>query len=152
MRPGTSEADTDRKGDGNMRGNVQHMLPSLLSKLVRYNPPLGLLFSILHRQFRCFALISPNLLLVEFHTGYTSLAKDRHNINVLHEQSGIPFPGAKYQAVEVHRRTSKGWTDSQYCEPGDEIELTSLDIHFPIEALYRGAGIPETIDEPEGEF
>jgi len=58
----------------------------------------------------------------------------------------------KYQAVEVHRRTSKGWTDSQFYEPSDEIELTSLGIHFPMETLYRGAGIPETIDEPEGEF
>ena len=58
----------------------------------------------------------------------------------------------RYQAVEVHRRTSKGWTDAQYYEPGQEIELTSLDIHFPMDALYRGAGIPETIDEPEGEF
>ncbi len=58
----------------------------------------------------------------------------------------------RYQAVEAHRRTSKGWTASQYYEPGDEIELTSLDIHFPMEVLYKGAGIPETIDEPEGEF
>ncbi len=58
----------------------------------------------------------------------------------------------KYQAIEVHRHTSKGWTDSQFYEPGDEIELTSLGIHFPMEALYRGAGIPETIDLPEGEF
>ena len=58
----------------------------------------------------------------------------------------------KYQAVEVYRRTSKGWTNIEFYEQGDEIELTSLDIHFPMEALYRGAGIPETIDEPEGEF
>ena len=58
----------------------------------------------------------------------------------------------RYQAVEVHRRTSKGWTDSQYYEPGDVIELTSLGIHFPMEIIYKGAGIPETIDEPEGEF
>ncbi|GAC1356375.1 MAG: Uma2 family endonuclease [Ktedonobacteraceae bacterium] len=57
----------------------------------------------------------------------------------------------KYQAVEVHRRTSRGWTDSQYYEPGDEIELTSLDIHFPMTALYRNAGVPEAMDEPDGE-
>ena len=58
----------------------------------------------------------------------------------------------KYQAVEVYRRTSKGWTSIEFYEPSDEIELTSLDIHFPMETLYRGAGIPETIDEPEDEF
>lgn len=58
----------------------------------------------------------------------------------------------KYQAVEVYRRTAKGWTNIEFYEPGNEIELTSLDIHFPMEALYRGAGIPETIDELEGEF
>ncbi len=58
----------------------------------------------------------------------------------------------RYQAVEVYRRTLKGWTNIEFYEQGDEIELTSLDIHFPMEALYRGAGIPETIDEPEGEF
>ncbi len=58
----------------------------------------------------------------------------------------------KYQAVEVYRRTSKGWTNIEFYEPGQEIEFTSLDIHFPMDALYKGAGIPETIDEPEGEF
>ncbi len=58
----------------------------------------------------------------------------------------------KYQAVEVHRRTSKGWTDSQYYELGDEIELTSIDIRFPMDALYRGAAVPATIDVPEGKF
>ncbi len=57
----------------------------------------------------------------------------------------------KYQAVEVHRRTSKGWTDSQFYEPGDEIELVSLGIQFPMADLYRNAGVPETIDDPEGE-
>jgi Uma2 family endonuclease len=58
----------------------------------------------------------------------------------------------KYQAVEVYRRTSEGWTSIQFYEPGDEIELTSLDIHFPMDDIYRGAGIPEMVEEPEGEL
>lgn len=57
----------------------------------------------------------------------------------------------RHQSVEVHRRTSKGWTDSQFYEPGDEIELTSLGIQFPMAEFYRNAGVPETIDDPEGE-
>lgn len=52
----------------------------------------------------------------------------------------------KYQAVEVYRRTAKGWTNIEFYGPGNEIELTSLDIHFPMDALYKSAGVPETID------
>jgi len=57
----------------------------------------------------------------------------------------------KYQSVEVYRRTAKGWTNIEFYEHGDEIELTSLDIHFPMDALYSGAGVPETLDEPKRE-
>ena len=64
---------------------------------------------------------------------------------------GYVLVATKYQAVEVYRRTAKGWTNIEFYEPGDEIELTSLDIHFPMNALYRGAGVPETIDEPKRE-
>lgn len=35
--------------------------------------------------------------------------------------------------------------------PGDEIELTSLDVRFPFAALYKNAGVPEAMEDPEGE-
>ena len=57
----------------------------------------------------------------------------------------------RYQAVEVYRRTPQGWTSYQAYGPGDEIELTSLGIHFPMTMLYRNAGVPEAIDDPKGE-
>ncbi len=58
----------------------------------------------------------------------------------------------KYQSVEVHRRTAQGWTNTQfYDQPTDEIQLVSLGIQFPMVDLYRNSGVPETIDDPEGE-
>ena len=57
----------------------------------------------------------------------------------------------KYQAVEVYRRTPQGWTNYYSYGPGDEVQLTSLAIHFPVAALYKTSGVPETIDDPEGE-
>lgn len=57
----------------------------------------------------------------------------------------------RYQMVEVYHRTAQGWTAYQAYNPGDEIELTSLDVRFPFSALYRNAGVPEGIDEREGE-
>jgi hypothetical protein len=73
-RPGTSETDTDRKGDGNMRVNVQHMLPSLLSTIGAKQSASGAAFldspssiSMVRADFVSFAskvvLISPNLLI-----------------------------------------------------------------------------------------
>ncbi|GAC1343481.1 MAG: Uma2 family endonuclease [Ktedonobacteraceae bacterium] len=56
----------------------------------------------------------------------------------------------KYQAVEVYRRTSQLWTYQAY-ETGDEIELTSINIRFPVSALYRNAGVPELTDNAEDE-
>jgi Uma2 family endonuclease len=58
---------------------------------------------------------------------------------------------SRYQAVEVYRRTPQGWTNYQAYGPGDEIELMSLDVRFPVAAFYRNAGVPEALDEPEGE-
>lgn len=57
----------------------------------------------------------------------------------------------KYQAVEIYRRTTQGWAIYQSYGPGDEIELTSLDIRFPLAALYRNAGVPEAMEDLEGE-
>ena len=56
----------------------------------------------------------------------------------------------KYQAIEIYRRTPQTLTYDAY-GLGDIIEIRSLDIHFPAEALYRNAGVPEAIDGPEGE-
>jgi Uma2 family endonuclease len=57
----------------------------------------------------------------------------------------------KYQAVEVYRRTPQGWAIYQSYGPGDEIELTSLDVRFPFATLYKNAGVPEAMEDPEGE-
>jgi Uma2 family endonuclease len=57
----------------------------------------------------------------------------------------------KYQAVEVFRRSPQGWAIYQSYEPGDEIELTSLEIRFPLAALYKNAGVPEVMEDIEGE-
>lgn len=57
---------------------------------------------------------------------------------------------SKYQAVDVYRRTLQSWTYDAY-GPGDKIELTSLAISVPVDALYRDAGVPAATDDPEGE-
>ena len=56
-----------------------------------------------------------------------------------------------YQAVEVFRRTVRGWTEYQAYGPGDEVELTSINVRFPLATLYRRTTVPETLDAPEGE-
>jgi Uma2 family endonuclease len=58
----------------------------------------------------------------------------------------------KYQAVEVYRRTPQGWAIYHSYGPGDEIELTSLSIHFPLAALYKNAGVVEAMEDFEGEI
>ncbi len=57
----------------------------------------------------------------------------------------------KYQAGEVYRRTPQGWAIYQSYGPGDEIELMSLEIRFPLAALYKNAGVLEAMEDPEGE-
>ena len=56
----------------------------------------------------------------------------------------------KYQLVEVYRRMAPRWTYDAY-GPGDEVELMSIDVRFPVAALYRNAGVAALIDDPEGE-
>ena len=56
-----------------------------------------------------------------------------------------------YQAVEVYRRTPQGWAIYQSYGPGDEIELTSLGVRFPLAALYKNAGVLEAMEDLEGE-
>ena len=61
----------------------------------------------------------------------------------------------RYQAVEVYRRTLQGWAIYQSYGPGDEVEITSLNVHFPLAALYKNAGVPEVMgemEESEGEI
>jgi len=40
------------------------------------------------------------------------------------------------QAVEVHRREGTFWHQYQY-QPGDRVELKSISVQFPFDALYR---------------
>jgi Uma2 family endonuclease len=56
----------------------------------------------------------------------------------------------KYQLVEVYRRMSPRWTYDAY-GPDDEVELTSIDVRFPVAVLYRNAGVAKVTDDPEGE-
>jgi Uma2 family endonuclease len=37
--------------------------------------------------------------------------------------------GTRYQRVEVYRRTADGWGLFHIYGPGDEVELTSIDMH-----------------------
>jgi Uma2 family endonuclease len=57
----------------------------------------------------------------------------------------------KYQSVEVYRRTPQGWAIYQSYGPGDEIELTSLGVRFPLVALYKNAGVLEAMEDLAGE-
>ena len=52
----------------------------------------------------------------------------------------------RYQAVEVQRRTGNEWTVHVF-GPGDEVELTSISVKFPLSALYRGTNVPEVMSE-----
>ncbi len=51
----------------------------------------------------------------------------------------------RYQAVEVQRRTGDEWTIHVF-GPGDEIELASIDVRFPLAMLYRGTTVPEILN------
>ncbi|HEY6408927.1 MAG TPA: Uma2 family endonuclease [Ktedonobacteraceae bacterium] len=44
--------------------------------------------------------------------------------------------GSEYQAIEVHRREGNFWRQYHYRE-GDLVELKSLDVSFPFDAVYR---------------
>jgi Uma2 family endonuclease len=52
----------------------------------------------------------------------------------------------KYQAVEVQRRAGDEWTLHLF-GPGDEIELASLGIRFPLSILYQGTVVPEMLND-----
>jgi len=55
----------------------------------------------------------------------------------------------KRQLVEVYRRTQEGWILHVY-KPGDEVALTSIDVHFPLAALYELTDVPEIVEVPKG--
>ena len=44
--------------------------------------------------------------------------------------------GSQYQAIEVHRREGNFWRPYHY-RSGDLVELTSIGVSFPFDALYR---------------
>ena len=54
----------------------------------------------------------------------------------------------KYQAVEVQRRAGDEWTLHLF-GPGDEIELVSIDVRFPLSILYRGTAVPEMSNDQD---
>jgi Uma2 family endonuclease len=54
----------------------------------------------------------------------------------------------KYQAVEVQRRSGDEWTLHLF-GPGDEIELASIGVRFPLAVLYRGTAVPKMPDEQD---
>jgi len=58
----------------------------------------------------------------------------------------------RYQAVEVYRRTSRGWTDYHSYGVGDLVSLESIGAGIPVSALYRFTDVPDAPDDPEGEL
>lgn len=48
----------------------------------------------------------------------------------------------RYQAVEVQRRAGDEWT-IHVSGVGEDVELASIGVRFPIVALYRGTTVPE---------
>ena len=44
--------------------------------------------------------------------------------------------GSEYPAIEIHRRDGNFWRQYHYRE-GDLVELTSLDVSFPFDEVYR---------------
>ena len=75
--------------------------------------------------------------------------KDRiRKANLYHECPTIQeyvLIATTYQAVEVQRRAGDDWTLHLF-GPGDEIELTSLGIRFPLSILFRGTAVPEMLN------
>ncbi len=57
-----------------------------------------------------------------------------------------------YRAVEMYRRTPRGWTNYYSYGLGDEVELASLCIHFPVNVLYKDAGVPEASNNFEEKY
>ena len=48
----------------------------------------------------------------------------------------------RYQAVEVQRRAGDEWT-IHVSGVGEDVELTSIGVRFPLAVLYRGTTVPE---------
>lgn len=49
------------------------------------------------------------------------------------------------QLVEVYHRTQEGWILQVY-KPGDRVELSSIDVHLPLAALYELTDVPEIVE------
>jgi Uma2 family endonuclease len=54
----------------------------------------------------------------------------------------------KYQAVEIQRRAGDAWTLHLF-GPGDEVELVSIGVRFPLPILYKGTTVPEATNGQE---
>jgi Uma2 family endonuclease len=55
----------------------------------------------------------------------------------------------RYQAVEIQRRAGNEWTLHLFGS-GDEIELTSIAVRFPLATLYRGTAVPQMPNDQDG--
>ena len=53
------------------------------------------------------------------------------------------------QTVEVFHRTAESWMEyhARVYGPGDMVELVSLNIHFPLDVLYRRTTVRQTLNE-----
>lgn len=54
------------------------------------------------------------------------------------------------QLIEVYSRTPEGWILHIY-EPGDTVELTSVDAHLLLATIYEGTDVPAIVEVPKGE-
>jgi len=55
------------------------------------------------------------------------------------------------QLIEVYRRAQEGWMLHIY-GPGDEVVLTSIDVHLPLATIYEGTDVPAIVEVPKGEL
>lgn len=55
--------------------------------------------------------------------------------------------GTEYQRVAVYRREDDGWGLFHIHGPGDDVELVSINVRFPVSALYRRTDVPLTAAE-----
>lgn len=54
------------------------------------------------------------------------------------------------QLVEVYHRTEQDWILHAY-GPSDELQLTSIDVHFSVAMLYELTDVPEIVEITRGE-
>jgi hypothetical protein len=56
----------------------------------------------------------------------------------------------EYRSIEVYHRAADGWGLFRAFGPGDEVELPSIDLHFPLDLAYGRTDVPATPPEGRG--